>query len=104
MTEEILTREEAETATVVDLEAAAAALEKCTRSSVPIAVLRPRFRSNQPRDDQFTVEIASQNIGDFNPNHSEFSFLIILNGNLFAKRFPSLFIFFCPIWILSVSY
>jgi len=104
MTEEILTREEAETATVVDIEAAAAALEKCTRPSVPIAVLRPRFRSNQPRDDQFTVEIASQNIGDFNPNHSEFSFLIILNGNLFAKRFPSLFIFFCPIWILSVSY
>ena len=29
--------------------------EKCTRQSVLIAVLRPKFRSSQQKDDQFTA-------------------------------------------------
>jgi hypothetical protein len=73
MTEEAPSGEEtaaavaAETATVVVAvvsEAATAAPEKCTRLYVLTAVLRPKFRSNQQKEDRFTAGIASQTTGN----------------------------------------
>ena len=63
MTEEIPSGEEtatvaAEMAAVVVSEAATAAPEKCTRLPVLTAGLRPKFRSNQPKDGQYTAENA----------------------------------------------
>jgi len=49
MTEEPLPGEETAIAEVSELP------EKCTRQSVLIAVLRPKFRSSQQKDDRFTA-------------------------------------------------
>jgi hypothetical protein len=69
MTEETPTVVAAETATVVVVavsEAAAAAPEKCTRLPVLTAVLRLKFRSNQPKDGRFTAETAFLTTGSSN--------------------------------------
>lgn len=53
-----------EMATAEVSEAATAVQGKCTRSSVPIAVLRLKFLSDQLKEDQFTAEIAFQTTGN----------------------------------------
>ena len=58
MTEEILSAEATETATVEVSEAATAAPGKCTRLPVLTAVLRLKFHSSRQKEDQFTAEIA----------------------------------------------
>jgi hypothetical protein len=58
MTEENPSGEETAIAEVSELP------EKCTRQSVLIAVLRLKFRSNQQKDDRFTVGIVFQITGN----------------------------------------
>jgi hypothetical protein len=55
---EEITTGEAEMADLAVSEAATAAQEKCTRSSVLTAVLRLKFRLSQQKEDLCTVENA----------------------------------------------
>jgi hypothetical protein len=106
MTEEILTVAAAETATAVAVvvsEAVQAAPEKWPKLPVLTAVLRLKFRSNQPKDGQFTAEIAFLTTGSSKDN---LYWVLIQFGSTLNSFFTIwlLFSLFFAFYLLGVSW